>query len=116
MTTVTVQPLNLRIGVGDDEPIVDGIRRHGLRARYKCRRGGCGACKCPLLAGTVRYDGPLPESVLSPAERAAGFCLPCRAIPTSNVVIDVGTPNLPGVLASTTRVAPGTTKEGPQCQ
>ena len=80
-------PADVLVSVNPGESIVEAVRRHGDRTRYSCRRGGCGACKADLLAGELTYPLPIAESVLSPAERAAGKCLPCRAQPAGDVVI-----------------------------
>ena len=60
-------------------------------APTKCRRGGCGACRTHLVDGEVSYSHPVADSVLSNDDVDAGLCLPCRARPTTDVVIDLGT-------------------------
>ncbi|MBJ8347074.1 2Fe-2S iron-sulfur cluster-binding protein [Antrihabitans sp. YC2-6] len=84
---VRILPANVRFSVEPGESIVDAVRRIGYRTRYCCRRGGCGACKADLVAGTVHYSVPIAESVLSVAERREGKCLPCRAHPVGEIVI-----------------------------
>jgi CDP-4-dehydro-6-deoxyglucose reductase len=54
-----------------------------------CRRGGCGVCKLHLLLGEVRYERTIAESVLTDEERVEGICLSCRAVPITNVVIEL---------------------------
>lgn len=85
--SVRILPDDVTLDVRPGESIVEAVRRHGLRTRYLCRRGGCGACKADLVAGTVRYTSMLADSVLSPAEEAAGKCLPCRAQPQGDATI-----------------------------
>ena len=85
--SVRLLPADVLIAVDPGESIVEAVRRHGYRTRYSCRRGGCGACKADLLAGELTYPQPIAESVLSPVERAAGKCLPCRAQPDGHVVV-----------------------------
>jgi CDP-4-dehydro-6-deoxyglucose reductase len=58
------------------------------------------------VQGEVRYAQPIAASVLSDSDRADGLCLPCRAIPVTDVVIDVGGQPLRAVLAS---AVPGNT-------
>ena len=53
------------------------------------RRGGCGICKVQLTHGEVRYERPIATSVLSDDERVAGICLSCRAVPITNIVIEL---------------------------
>ncbi|MEN0134971.1 MAG: 2Fe-2S iron-sulfur cluster-binding protein [Rhodococcus sp. (in: high G+C Gram-positive bacteria)] len=89
---VTLLPNGIRIGVRADETIVDALRRQGYRSRYKCRRGGCGACRAALVDGTVAYRTPVSESVVDGPDRVPGQqkCLPCRAIPQSDVTVELG--------------------------
>ena len=88
MVAVTVLPDGIQIDTMPGESIVDALRRSGWRSRYKCRRGGCGICKSRLTGGQVIYHHVVATSVLSAAERAAGLCLPCRAVPVSDVTIE----------------------------
>jgi ferredoxin len=111
MPNVTVLPSGVRVRTSPGETVVDGLRRAGWRTPYKCRRGGCGVCKAHLVQGAVHYALPVAGSVLSDAELAGGLCLPCRAIPATDVVIDVGGQPLRAVLAS---LVPGTTTPAPQ--
>ena len=103
MPTVTVLPDRIEATLRTGETIVDGLRRAGWRSPYKCRRGGCGVCKSRLAAGRVSYALPVAESVLSGAEQADGLCLPCRAVPVTDVVVDCGDDRLRPVLASPPR-------------
>ncbi len=103
MPVVTVLPAGVRAETRPGETVVDGLRRTGWRSPYKCRRGGCGVCKGRLLGGEVSYAQPVAESVLSAGEQAAGLCLPCRAVPVTDVVLDLGTTPLRAVLVSAAR-------------
>lgn len=105
MSTVTVLPAGVGVTTASGESIVDALRRAGWRSPYRCRRGGCGACKARLVSGGVAYAGPVADSVLSPDDRAAGLCLPCRAVPTGDVVIEVDAP-LRAVLATVGSAGP----------
>ncbi|KAF0960026.1 2Fe-2S iron-sulfur cluster-binding protein [Rhodococcus sp. T7] len=89
---VTVFPDGIRISVRADETIVDALRRQGYRSRYKCRRGGCGACRAALVDGTVTYRTPVSETVVDGPDGEPGQqkCLPCRAFPQSDVTIELG--------------------------
>ncbi|MCS7475541.1 2Fe-2S iron-sulfur cluster-binding protein [Umezawaea endophytica] len=100
MPEVTVLPHDVRVDARTDETVVDALRRAGWRSPYRCRRGGCGACKGRLVEGRVRYSLPVADSVLDDAERAAGLCLPCRAVPVTDVVLDLGAAPLRAVLAT----------------
>jgi ferredoxin len=105
MPLITVAPTGPTVGARPGETIVEGLRRAGWRSRYRCRRGGCGICKCRVLAGTVTYPGPVAGSALSAADRAAGLCLPCQAVPLGDVVIEQRDTDLRPMLASGPRTA-----------
>jgi ferredoxin len=89
MTDVTVLPDGVRIAATDGETVLAALGRAGLKYRIGCRRGGCGICKLQLVAGEVRYERPIAESVLSDDEKVAGICLSCRAVPITNVLVEL---------------------------
>jgi CDP-4-dehydro-6-deoxyglucose reductase len=89
MAEVTILPDRMQVTAGDDETLLRAMTRAGLRYRVGCKRGGCGICKVQLLLGEVRYERPVAESVLSDDERVAGVCLSCRAVPLTNIVIEL---------------------------
>jgi ferredoxin len=89
MAEVTIEPDGITAPAADDETVLGALGRAGLRYRVGCRRGGCGICKVQLVFGEVRYERPIAASVLTNDERAAGICLSCRAVPLTNVVIEL---------------------------
>jgi len=89
MLEITILPDGERVTVKDDETVLKALARSGLGYRIGCRRGGCGVCKVHLLMGEVRYERPVADSVLSDEDRIAGICLSCRAVPITNVVIEL---------------------------
>jgi ferredoxin len=82
-------PVGESMPVRDDETILAAMVRSGFLYRFGCKRGGCGVCKVHLVAGEVRYERLVASAVLSDAERAAGVCLSCRAVPLTDVVIEL---------------------------
>jgi CDP-4-dehydro-6-deoxyglucose reductase len=46
-------------------------------------------CKVRLIVGEVYYERPIAASVLTGTERAAGVCLSCRAVPITDIVIQL---------------------------
>ena len=82
-------PDGVRVTARDDETLLRTLSRAGLRYRVGCKRGGCGICKVQLVLGEVRYERPIAESVLSDDERVNGICLSCRAVPLTNIVIEL---------------------------
>ncbi len=89
MADVTVLPEGVRIPAADGETVLAALGRAGFKYRIGCRRGGCGICKIQLVGGEVRYERPIAESVLSEDERVEGICLSCRAVPITNVLVEL---------------------------
>lgn len=55
----------------EEENLLDALERTGHHVEYQCRSGYCGACRIPMLAGSVRYERP-PLALIRPGE-----ILPC---------------------------------------
>ena len=89
MPQVTILPDGLQINAAEAETVLKALTRAGLRYRVGCKRGGCGICKVALKLGEVRYERPVADSVLSDGERVEGVCLSCRAVPLTNIVIEL---------------------------
>lgn len=89
MPEVTIEPDGIKAQSEEGETVLRALGRAGLRYRVGCRRGGCGICKVQLTHGEVRYERPIATSVLSDDERVAGICLSCRAVPITNIVIEL---------------------------
>jgi ferredoxin len=89
MPEVTILPDGLQVTAAEEETLLRALARAGLRYRVGCRRGGCGICKVQLKLGEVRYERPIADSVLTDDERVEGVCLSCRAVPLTNVVIEL---------------------------
>ena len=89
MSEVTILPDGIRVTAREAETLLGALARAGLRYRVGCKRGGCGICKVQLALGEVTYERPIAASVLSDDERVEGICLSCRAVPLTNVVIEL---------------------------
>lgn len=89
MLDVTVLPDSVRIPASEGETVLAALGRAGLRYRIGCRRGGCGICKLQLIGGEVRYERPIADTVLSDDEKVAGIFLSCRAVPITNVLVEL---------------------------
>lgn len=66
----------------DLENLLNVAEEHGVVIQSGCRAGNCGTCTIAIKSGTVRYQvdpGVCPEQ---------GSCLPCIAIPTSDLILD----------------------------
>jgi CDP-4-dehydro-6-deoxyglucose reductase len=94
MPKLTVAPQGTSVDLHEDETILEGLFRHGYAYRIGCRRGGCAICKVDLLEGTVTYNRPVADTVLSAEEQATGTCLSCRAVPESDITIALREDNL----------------------
>lgn len=78
----------VRLPIRDGETLDAALTRCGYaRPRRGCRRGGCGQCLVTIVAGAVGDQRPIADTVLSPAQRAAGRALLCRSIPLGDVVV-----------------------------
>jgi NAD(P)H-flavin reductase/ferredoxin len=85
---VRFEPLGEEIDCGPEETVLDAAFRQGYNLAYGCREGQCSACKCFLQAGDVdlkRYS----NFALSDTERANGYALMCRAMPESDLVVEL---------------------------
>jgi len=80
--------------VGHDQPVpvqagdtvLASLLRAGLAFPFSCQAGNCGTCKCELVSGDV-HELEYSEHALSPAERARGIVLACRAQVWDDTVI-----------------------------
>jgi ring-1,2-phenylacetyl-CoA epoxidase subunit PaaE len=68
------------------ETLLEAGLATGAELPFSCAMGGCGACKGKLLSGQVRMPEP---NCLTPAERAAGYVLPCIAQPCGDVAVAI---------------------------
>jgi CDP-4-dehydro-6-deoxyglucose reductase len=89
MPDVTILPDGTRTTANPEETLIRALGRAGLRYRVGCKRGGCGICKVRLVLGEVRYERPIAASVLTDDERVEGICLSCRAVPITNIIIEL---------------------------
>ncbi|MEA5154060.1 2Fe-2S iron-sulfur cluster-binding protein [Raineyella sp.] len=88
MTKVTVHPTGEVVEVRDGETIMGAFYRTGYAMRIGCKRGGCGFCKIDVHDGSFTYERPVSDEVVTPEEAAHGVCLPCRAVPTQDMVVE----------------------------
>jgi propane monooxygenase reductase subunit len=88
MARVYFEPINEEIECGEDETVLDAAFNHGFSLVYGCREGQCSACKSFVLEGEVtlkRYS----TFALSDSEEASGYTLLCRAMPDSDLTIEL---------------------------
>ena len=65
------------------ESVLETLERHGHHVEFQCRSGYCGACRTPLLAGSVHYAA-VPLAFVSQGE-----CLPCCCQPVGAIRLDI---------------------------
>jgi propane monooxygenase reductase subunit len=88
MPNVYFEPIGEEIECDEDETVLDAAFRQGYSLVYGCREGQCSACKCFLLEGEVslkRYS----TFALSDAEESSGYTLLCRAMPDTDLTVEL---------------------------
>jgi NAD(P)H-flavin reductase/ferredoxin len=78
----------LRIPGKEQETILAAARRAGIGLSSDCEVGDCQTCRASRRSGEVEYD-ELSSISLSQEETDSGEILPCVAMATTNVEIDV---------------------------
>ena len=71
------------------ETLLRALAGPGCATASAASAAGCGICKVQLVLGEVRYERPIADSVLSDDERVEGICLSCRAVPITDIVIEL---------------------------
>ena len=66
-----------------DSSLLDTLERTGHQIEYQCRQGYCGACRTPLISGTVTYTTD-PLATVAP-----GSILPCCCKADSDIKLAV---------------------------
>ncbi len=84
--TLRLRGRSRRFEVRGGESILDAAMREGVDAPFSCTVGGCGACRCRVVEGSVEMAEP---NGLRPDERAAGLVLTCVGRPVGDVVLEV---------------------------
>jgi NAD(P)H-flavin reductase/ferredoxin len=85
--SVLIHPDHRIVAGHAGETLLESALREEIAFPFDCRNGGCGVCKCTLLAGSVDY-GIYQSDALSDAERAAGKTLACCATPLTDVELE----------------------------
>jgi len=83
---VKLSPSGHEFSVGKDVTILHAAIDQNIGLPYGCRNGLCGRCVAQLLEGEVNYPDGRPERL---AEEAEDACLPCKAVPGSNISLQV---------------------------
>lgn len=89
MPTVTIHPTGEVIYLEPGETVLSGLYKAGFAYTVGCRRGGCAICKVDCRTGQFRYDHPVADTVLTEDEHLDGTCLTCRAVPDTDITIEL---------------------------
>ena len=89
MPTVTIHPTGEVIYLDPEETVLSGLYKAGYAYTVGCRRGGCAICKVDCRSGEFSYNHPIADTVITDAERTDGTCLTCRAVPETDVTIEL---------------------------
>jgi ferredoxin len=84
--TITLLPSERRFSSAASATILEAAALAGLRLPSSCRNGTCRACLCRLQDGTVGYRIEWPG--LTAEEKAAGWILPCVAVPAADLRVE----------------------------
>lgn len=85
--SITFHPDRKAVTARFGETLLDAGLRQDINLPYECRNGGCGACKCTVLAGKVD-PGLYQPSALSAEELAQGKVLLCCATALDDAEIE----------------------------
>lgn len=86
-TNITFHPDHKTVTARFGETLLDAGLRQDINLPYECRNGGCGMCKCTVLAGKVD-PGLYQPNALSAEELAQGKVLSCCATALDDVEIE----------------------------
>ncbi|MGP3536199.1 PDR/VanB family oxidoreductase [Microbacterium sp. RD1] len=76
-----------RIRVDAGTTMLDALLGAGVPMLYSCRRGDCGTCEVPVLAGDIEHR----DHILDAEERASGSCMmPCVSRAGAGTVVRIG--------------------------
>ena len=89
MPTATIPPTGEGSYLEPGETVLSGLYKAGFAYTVGCRRGGCAICKVDCRSGQFRYDHPVADTVLTEDEHLDGTCLTCRAVPDTDITIEL---------------------------
>lgn len=71
------------VTVPTDTDLVTSLLAAGADVPYSCREGDCSSCVALITNGTVHCG---PQTILAPADIAAGYTLACISYPTTDTL------------------------------
>ena len=76
-----------RFDCSENETVFQAAKNSGVLLEHSCLSGRCSSCKAKLISG--RFEHMQPETVLTAAEREAGYMLSCIARPLTDIKLDI---------------------------
>jgi CDP-4-dehydro-6-deoxyglucose reductase len=70
--------------LGENETVLDGLLRHGVKLTYSCKAGVCGSCMMRMNRGSVPERA---QSGLKDSWKARGYFLACICVPQEDLDI-----------------------------
>ena len=90
MPEVEISPYNVSVEVRDGESLPRGPSSVPVTSTATdADEAGAALCKVHLMLGEVAYERPIDSRVLTDDEKISGICLSCRAVPLTDVVIEL---------------------------
>jgi ferredoxin-NADP reductase len=86
LVTVRCRGVEHAITVPPGRTVLEAALASGVSLPFSCAIGGCGACKCRVVSGSVAMDDP---NCLSPQERTEGWVLTCVGRPLGPTRLEV---------------------------
>ncbi len=78
---------SLTLSIDTDTTLLQVMHDAQLPVRKACRNGGCGVCRCRLVAGEISYGQRQPFALWE-KDKADGIILPCIALARSDIKVD----------------------------
>ena len=100
---LVVEPFNVRLNVDSGSNLLDVLRANQLPISYSCMSGRCGTCRCRVVSGQVRNNGP--ETSRSHSDRD-DYVLACQSVLTDNCSIEL--PEVDEVVVHPARIVKAT--------
>ena len=82
---VIVLPDRTRVPVRPGETVLDASAAMGSATRWAAAKAAVAGVRSKLVSGDVIYEKTVAQSVLSDQDRVNGVCLPCRAVPATDI-------------------------------
>ncbi len=100
---LVVEPLNLRLNAEIGSTLLDVLRSNEVPISYSCMSGRCGTCRCRVVAGQLRDNGP---EAGHPQAGKGAYVLACQAILTEDCTIEI--PESDEIVVHPARIIKGT--------